>query len=261
MSTQSYLILLLSMLTTKDTYNEIKSKNVLRVVSLVPSLSEFIYDQAPEKLVGVTKFCIQPKGMKNERTVVGGTKTINIDTIRALKPDLIVANKEENQKEQVEALSDLPDYLTDMSTLQESFAELRIVAELLGTNYNWDEAYYSSPKPPQGKSVLYVIWNNPIMSIGQDTFIHDMLSFLGFKNVMRDYNRYPEVSDEMVKEIAPDYVFLSSEPFPFKEKHIYQFQEMFPNSKIVLVNGEAFSWYGSRMFKVSSYLEDLLKGL
>ena len=241
--------------------NRIEQIKFERIVSLVPSLTEFIYDQAPEKLVGVTKFCVHPLGLKSELVVVGGTKSLKIDKIKALKPDLIIANKEENVKEQVEELKDFPVLLTDINNRTDAFEGLREISKLIGSDYLWDESFYKKSFPKSHKSVLYVIWNDPIMSIGNDTFIHDILSFLGLENAMINFTRYPVVSKEMIEKLNPDYVFLSSEPFPFKEKHINRFKEIFPESEVLLVDGEAFSWYGSRMFKVSSYLEGLLKDL
>ena len=102
-------------------------------------------------------------------------------------------------------------------------------------------------------------WKEPMMAAGGDTFIEDMLRHCHLQNVFEDLNRYPEISASQLATTKPDYIFLSSEPFPFKEKHMAEFRDNCPNAEVVLVDGEMFSWYGSRLLKAPTYFEQLLE--
>ena len=108
-------------------------------------------------------------------------------------------------------------------------------------------------------SVAYFIWKDPLLSVGGDTFIHDMLSRCGLKNVFMAKTRYPEITMEELSHLSPDVIILSSEPFPFKEKHLAVFKVACPESKIHLADGEFFSWYGSRLLKAPDYFRSLVK--
>jgi ABC-type Fe3+-hydroxamate transport system substrate-binding protein len=108
-----------------------------------------------------------------------------------------------------------------------------------------------------GKRVCYLIWKDPYMTIGGDTFIHNMLQHAGFENIFQDKKRYPKTSLEELNQLSFEYLFLSSEPFPFKQKHADELQELLPGKKIILVDGEIFSWYGSRLIKAPAYFKQL----
>ena len=110
-------------------------------------------------------------------------------------------------------------------------------------------------------NTCYLIWRNPWMTIGGDTFIHDMLSRCGFQNIFGDHNRYPEVTIDTLRNKNCQLLLLSSEPYPFKENHIAELQQELPDTKIMLVDGEMFSWYGSRLLKAPDYFSGLLKQL
>ena len=243
-----------------------------RIISLVPSQTELLYDFGlEEKIVGITKFCIHPQEWFETKNRVGGTKKLNFDKIAALKPDLIIANKEENTKEEIEKLQKLyPVFTSDISNLTDSLEMIKLLGEIVGkvqksnqivkrieSNFKQLDSILKSDK----KSVLYLIWKNPFMSIGKDTFIDDMLTHCGFENIISEKKRYPEISEKELREHSPDFVFLSSEPFPFKEKHVTTIQKITPRSKIVLVDGEYFSWYGSRLIYSPQYFIDLLNNL
>lgn len=239
-----------------------------RIVSLVPSQTELLYDLGlEERVVGITKFCIHPNEWFKTKNRVGGTKTVNFEKIATLKPDLIIANKEENTQSEIEALQKIyPVYTSDINSLEESFNMIAAIGEITNTSakaitiVNQVATDFENLKPLEPtKSVLYFIWQQPFMSIGTDTFINDMLSRCGVKNALTDKIRYPELSEEQIKVINPDLIFLSSEPFPFKEKHIKDFQEICPKAKVVLVDGEMFSWYGSRLTKAKDYFVDLIE--
>jgi ABC-type Fe3+-hydroxamate transport system substrate-binding protein len=238
----------------------------LRIVSIVPSQTELLIDLGlSDRVVGITKFCVHPAELRREKTVVGGTKKINLDKVRALKPDLIIGNKEENEQSDIEALEkEFPVWMSDIYTLEDSFCFMEMLGELLDvetepliqniqSEFKKLERVVEKSDP---KSVLYLIWNNPVMVAGGNTFIDDILKRLKMKN-LSPAERYPVVNLAEQKT-SPDLVLLSSEPYPFKEKHIFAFQEQFPNAKVMLVDGEMFSWYGSRLLKAPEYFRTLL---
>ncbi len=237
----------------------------MKIVSLVPSITETLFDfgLSEYEVVGRTKFCIHPLEKIKKVPIIGGTKNLHIEKILALKPDLIIANKEENEKAQVEELSKFCRvWVTEISTLNdnENFLwELGMVLKkrALAEKFNKDiSAIFqnmSNDKTP--KKVAYLIWQNPMMSVGGDTFINDILAEIGFENILKDKTRYPEIS---IEEIATaDFLFLSSEPYPFAEKNLQEFQKQLPNTKVVLVDGEAFSWYGTHLLKCGNFYKTL----
>ncbi|MEL7148482.1 MAG: helical backbone metal receptor [Bacteroidota bacterium] len=231
-----------------------------RVVSLVPSQTELIVDLiGTERLVGRTKFCIHPSEAVLNVPVIGGTKKFNFDQISSLKPDLIIGNKEENYKDGIEQLQrDYPVWMSDINNLSDSYEMIRSVGKLLGVEEKATnladrvEASLSSVKNSQHGRALYFIWQRPFIVAGKSTFIDYMLRFLGFSNTCIQM-RYPEMDQYVLENLDPDYVFLSSEPFPFKQKHIDSFKKMFPRASVKLVDGEMFSWYGSRLLYAADY--------
>ncbi|MFK7755369.1 MAG: helical backbone metal receptor [Flavobacteriales bacterium] len=239
------------------------SKAPQRIVSLVPSQSEFLYDLGLGKgLVGVTKFCVHPEHLRKESVIIGGTKQIKVDKIKALKPDLVVANKEENTKEDIKQIKEFCQvYVSDIKVPEDAISMMSDVASLLRMPFSEQPylealAKLKAEKNDRG-SALYLIWRNPYMAAGGDTYINRMLELCGFKNVLKNELRYPELDEAKLVELNPDWVLLSSEPFPFKEKHIAELQVLLPNAKIELVDGEAFSWYGSRILPAVDYLIEL----
>jgi ABC-type Fe3+-hydroxamate transport system substrate-binding protein len=239
-----------------------------RIVSLVPSQTELLYDLGlGEEVVGITKFCIHPETWFRSKTRIGGTKTVHLDKIKALQPDLIIANKEENVKEQVEALAAIaPVWMSDIHTLDDSEQMISDIGRLTGKqekaesiNNRIRQGFLNLQQPetaPQ-TSVLYLIWREPWMTVGKDTFIHDILLRMGLHNAWGEQSRYPELSLQDIKDHRPDFIFLSSEPYPFKEKHVTELRAVVPGTKIILVDGEMFSWYGSRLQWAGPYLETL----
>ena len=237
-----------------------------RIISLVPSQTELLYDLGLEdEVVGITKFCIHPKKWFNSKTRVGGTKTVNFEKIAALQPDLIIANKEENTQVEIETLQKLyPVYTSDIYDLNDSLKMMEAIGEITNTSIKAKEIIaqiekdFNALKPinTARNKVLYFIWKNPYMTIGSDTFIHDMLNRCGFSHINVG-SRYPEMVEEQIKEYNPDFIFLSSEPFPFKQKHIEELRIICPKAKTRLVDGEMFSWYGSRLLKSVKYFIDL----
>ena len=238
----------------------------MRIVSLVPSITETLFDLGltTDEIVGRTKFCIHPKDYVDKIEIIGGTKNLNIDKIKSLKPDFIIANKEENIKEQVEELmKDFKVLVTNVETLEDNYYLLKQLGHLFGKeekaqffNLKTYEAF-DSQKSEKRLKVAYLIWKNPYMTIGGDTFISKILEELGFENLFNNQKRYPEIQLEDLK--SADLIFLSSEPFPFKEKHIAEIQEVCQNQKIKIVDGEAFSWYGTHIAKCGEYYRKLLE--
>ncbi|WP_379964745.1 ABC transporter substrate-binding protein [Epilithonimonas sp. UC225_85] len=238
----------------------------MKVISLVPSITETLFDLglSSDEIIGRTKFCIHPKELVKTVEIIGGTKNLNIDKIRSLKPDLIIANKEENVKEQVEELmKDFKVLVTNVETLEDNYYLIKQLGHILGKeekaqffNLKTYEAF-DIPKPENKLKVAYLIWKDPYMTVGGDTFISRILEELGFQNLFKDQKRYPEVQLEDLR--AANLIFLSSEPFPFKEKHIAGIQDICIDQKIMIVDGEAFSWYGSHLAKCGEYYQELLK--
>lgn len=242
-----------------------------RIVSLVPSQTELLHALGVEdEVVGITKFCIHPEEWYRGKKRVGGTKSVKSDVVKSLNPDLIIGNKEENQKEDIEELESIaPIWMSDIFDLPDALEMLISIGEITGKQQKAQEikeqillefdklASYIKNAPTTGKRAVYFIWTNPDMAAGKNTFIDKMLSACGLINAT-DEERYPELSGE---EEGVDYVLLSSEPFPFKEKHMEYFKKMYPNAKVVLVDGEMFSWYGSRLLEAPNYFIQLLKEL
>lgn len=237
-----------------------------RIVSLVPSQSELLWDLGlTNELVGITKFCIHPEDLFKNMTKVGGTKTLNVQKIIDLNPDLIIGNKEENEQSQIiELKKHVPVWMSDIYNLSDTLLMIESLGEITNkqneaTNIKNQIAQSFLQLKTTSKSVLYLIWKNPFMAAGTNTFINDMLLKMGLKNVLNQENsRYPELSIEDMIHLNPEVIFLSSEPYPFKELDINFLHHKLPNTQILLVDGEMFSWYGSRLLKSSAYFNQLI---
>ncbi len=238
-----------------------------RIVSLVPSQTELLCDLGlDEKVVGITKFCIHPERWFNNKTRVGGTKQLNIDAIRSLKPDLIIGNKEENTKEDIELLKEIaPVWMSDISTLDESYEMIEQLGDITNSIIVANQIVADIKRefskiilPISIKSVLYFIWKKPYYVAGKATFIDAIIQEIGFDNFCVE-NRYPELEDDVVNQ--PDLIFLSSEPYPFKEEDVLEMKKKYPTSKVLIVDGEMFSWYGSRLKYAPKYLNELIQQL
>ncbi|MEM7788561.1 MAG: helical backbone metal receptor [Bacteroidota bacterium] len=235
-----------------------------RIVSLVPSQTELLADLGAE-VVGLTRVCVHPAGWKAEKPIVGGTKNVRLDRVRDLAPDLVLANKEENVREQVEALADVcPVYVTDVPDVAASLAMIRTVGRLVGRPEaaatladDIASGFGGLGEAGRGRRVLYLIWRDPWMSVGRDTIIADVLRRGGFQSVTDGHTRYPSLSEAEIRTLGPEAVLLSSEPYPFGEKHLDEVQALAPDAEVVLVDGEPFSWYGSRLRHTPATLADL----
>ena len=252
----------------KDQMNRVfeLTKTPKRIISLVPSQTELLVDLGLEEfIVGVTKFCIHPSSLRKTKSIVGGTKNINIDKIKALKPDIILCNKEENTKEIVEICEQIaPTHVSDIFTLDDSKELIIQYGEILSCKTaaeniiekldNEFVKFQQFIKNTEEKKVAYFIWRDPWMVAGKNTFINHLLELNSFKNIYSNKERYPEINLENISNNdALDFILLSSEPYPFKEKHISEISTYYKNSKTILVDGEMFSWYGSRLLKAFDY--------
>jgi len=243
------------------------NKKPTRIISLVPSQTELLHFLELElETIGITKFCVHPSSWHREKIKIGGTKNIDIDKIMALEPDLIIANKEENVKEQVEKLAlDFNVWVTDVNNFNDSLQMIYDVGAITKKETKANSLIQSIKKEFEQnqhplnilKNVVYLIWKDPYMTIGGDTFINNMLLQAGYKNFFDNTLRYPEVSVELLQDINPEYIFLSSEPYPFSNKHLDELKSALPDSKIILVNGEMFSWYGPRLLQAANYFNQL----
>lgn len=243
-----------------------------RIVSLVPSQTELLHALGlQEEVVGITKFCIHPDEWFRGKHRIGGTKKVNFEKIAALSPDLIIGNKEENDRADIERLEgSYPVFMSDISTLEDALEMIGKVGELTGTEDKakelttsihqafFDFELWVKDNVEKKRSVVYLIWDNPSYTAGTRTFIDAMLEKCGLQNFMRA-ERYPEL--DASAEDTPDLVFLSSEPYPFKAKHVEYYQRKFPDAKVTLVDGELFSWYGSRLLQAPNYFRTLLQNL
>ncbi|RZJ82038.1 MAG: cobalamin-binding protein [Flavobacterium sp.] len=237
-----------------------------RIVSIVPSQTELLFDLGlADEVIGITKFCIHPIEKFASKTKIGGTKKLLIEKIRDLKPDLIIGNKEENTQSEVELLmQEFPVWMSDISNLEETMVTITQIGELVDRapeaaylnhliNAGFKDLQTLAVEKNINQTIAYLIWKDPYMFAGKNTFIDDILRKIGLNNVIQQ-SRYPELQLANLSTLNPKLVFLSSEPYPFKQKHIDEIQSVLPDAKIMLVDGEMFSWYGSRLVKAVNYL-------
>lgn len=237
-----------------------------RIISIVPSQTELLFYLGLEaEVIGITKFCIHPAEKFKSVTKIGGTKQLDIEKIRSLNPDLIIANKEENDRLQVEELMNIcPVWTSDIFDLDSALQMISSIGDITGRPEQANDLckeinhLFNGIQLPLTKlKVAYFIWRKPYMLAGKGTFIDCMLQVCGLNNIT-DTGRYPEIDAEALIAANPDLVFLSSEPYPFARKHIEEFKTILPNARVVLVDGEMFSWYGSRLLHAPMYFKPLM---
>lgn len=235
-----------------------------RIVSLVPSQTELLFDLGLDKEVkGITKFCVHPPSWRKDKIIVGGTKTLLFDRIEALQPDLIIGNKEENSKDEIHTLrGKFPVWMSDIITLSDALEMIRAIGALTGRQEKSETIVNQISTAFQGlikrkpKKVLYLIWRKPWMAAGPQTFIDTLLNKTGWVNCVVT-PRYPELTNDDIRRMAPEIILLSSEPYPFGEKHVKEIRSLCPDSRIHRVDGEIFSWYGSRLRMAPAYFNAL----
>lgn len=223
-----------------------------RIISLVPSITEYLYALGlGDRVVGITKFCIYPEEWFKNKPRIGGTKTPDVAKIKSLAPDLIIGNKEENRVEDIEHLKEIaPVWMSDVNSIEDMYEMIRDLAIILGVEAEgpklveqWNAYFKSNCYQGQGKKALYVIWKDPIMVVGKNTYIDSYLTAIGYENCVKDA-RYPVWSENAAYN--PEVVLLSTEPYPFKETDFEYFKTLFPNAEVALISGEECSWYGVR---------------
>ncbi|MCZ7557585.1 MAG: helical backbone metal receptor [Bacteroidia bacterium] len=254
----------------------------VRIVSLVPSLTELLFDLglSNDEIVGRTKFCIHPDEAVRAVPIVGGTKTVHVQRVLALRPDLVVANREENERATVEELEaadpSVPVFVTNPGNIEESldlvhnFGGLfRARTDANAVRLRLDTILAQLYGCSRGR-VVYLIWRQPYMTITPVTYIHSVLEHLGYHNVVSnawladrygsggEIPRYPRITISDIADLSPDKVLFSSEPFPFAEKHVDHFKRELVRKGIRLpdcsiVDGELFSWYGSRLLHLTHF--------
>lgn len=246
-----------------------------KIISIVPSQTELLYDLGlDDEVIGITKYCVHPKSWLETKSIVGGTKKLDLAKIKALKPDLIIGNKEENEKSQIlDLMKEYPVWMSDIKTLEEALNMIELIGEMTGKEkgasriQNDIREQFSLFKLQtlhlkiHTNKALYLIWRKPYICAGSNTFINHMIQICGLNNVFSSTPRYPHITTEQIQKADPSLIFLSSEPYPFRTKHIQELQSICPNAKVVLVDGEMFSWYGSRLLYAPSYFERLLQNL
>jgi len=249
-----------------------------RIISLVPSQTELLFDLGlEEEVVGVTKFCIHPAEKVKGKVKIGGTKQYDFDKIAALNPDLIIGNKEENEQTQIEELAaKYPVWMSDIATLNDALQMIQMVGQVIQKEVeatdlirviedNFQKNINTKhPHPLKGGirvaslTAAYFIWKKPYMVAAKNTFIDEMMRVAGFTNVYREKSRYPTTNLAELHALQPEIILLSSEPYPFKMKHVAEFQAACPDAKVRIVDGEMFSWYGSRLVKSAAYFSEIM---
>jgi ABC-type Fe3+-hydroxamate transport system substrate-binding protein len=237
-----------------------------RIISLVPSQTELLfYLGLADEVVGITKFCIHPEEWFRSKTRIGGTKKLDLQKIRRLQPDLIIANKEENTKEEIEELAaEFPVWISDVNHLKDALSMIEAIGTITGRQQASgtltgliQEKFATLTTPGRRPKTAYLIWKDPFMTIGGDTFISDMLARAGYENIFARETRYPQTTPEKVKAFNCELILLPSEPFPFKKTHAKEIMKSVPDAKVLLVDGEMFSWYGSRLLQAPEYFNQL----
>ncbi|QED37838.1 ABC transporter substrate-binding protein [Antarcticibacterium arcticum] len=253
-------------------HREIKIlKPLRRIVSLVPSQTELLVDLGlEENLVGITKFCVHPIHLRKTISVVGGTKKVKIDKIKALKPDIILCNKEENTQEMVRELENVaPVHVSDIIEISDALELIEMYGDLFNKKQEAQvlvkgiesKLMIFTALPKRKLRVAYFIWRDPWMVAGKNTFINTLLELNNWENIFAERDeRYPVIEPEELTSANVDLILLSSEPFPFSEIHKKEIQH-FCKCRITFANGEYFSWYGSRLLQAIDYFGHFQKQL
>jgi ABC-type Fe3+-hydroxamate transport system substrate-binding protein len=231
-------------------------------VSLVPSLTESIAATRPQALVGATDWCSHPADLAVAR--VRGTKNPDLAAIRALEPEVVLANQEENRELDVRRLreSGIDVWVTRIRSVDEAFISLRrMFAALHWAAPQWlaeAERAWAAPPPFAGLRVATMIWRDPWMAVGSQTFTGDLLARLGLDNVLADSpERYPHVDPAELAALRPDLILLPDEPYPFSAD---DGPEAFPAIGSALVEGRSLTWYGPSLVDAPALLAGQLTG-
>ncbi|MEU5147036.1 helical backbone metal receptor [Streptomyces yangpuensis] len=236
---------------------------VRRVVSLVPSLTEAVAVSAPGLLVGATDWCTHPADLGGAERI-GGTKNPDVGRIAALRPDLVIANEEENRAPDLDALraAGVEVLVTEIRDLPQALRELdRVLVGALGlARPGWladAEAAWACAEPVEELTAFVPVWRRPWMVLGRDTFAGDLLGRLGVRNVYAGHaERYPRVSVEELAAAGCDLVVLPDEPYAFAAG---DGPEAFPGLPAALVSGRHLTWYGPSLAEAPTVLAQALR--
>ncbi|WP_427923549.1 helical backbone metal receptor [Streptomyces sp. cg40] len=235
----------------------------MRVVSLVPSLTEAIAVSLPGVLVGATDWCSHPADL--DVTRVGGTKNPKLDPILALAPDLVVANEEENREPDLTALREagVEVLVTEVRDVPQAFRELDRVLDACGAPVRprWldeaERAWTELPSPERRLTAVVPVWRRPWMVLGRDTFAGDVLSRLGVDHAYTTHTeRYPRVTLDELRSVEPELVVLPDEPYRFTAE---DGPEAFPGLPCALVSGRHLTWYGPSLAEAPRVLGEALR--
>jgi len=238
-----------------------------RIVSLVPSLTELVWWLGcRDALRGRTRFCEEPAGEIEVVPTIGGTKNPDIEAITALGPDLVIANREENRREDVEALRavGLNVLLTDPNSVDEALAMIAEVGEELGRKTAAEglvaevRAALAEGRGERPGALFVPIWRNPLMGLAGDTYGSSVLEAAGATNVLAGRTRYPEVTLDEVAALRPQAILLPDEPYRFNEGHVPEFSGIAPTA---VVDGKLLWWYGPRMPEAIRELRRIVRKL
>jgi ABC-type Fe3+-hydroxamate transport system substrate-binding protein len=228
-----------------------------RIVSLVPSLTEWLFALGlADRIVGVTDFCLHPADLVATKPKLRGTKNPDRGAIQALQPDLVIASKEENRQRDVDTLdaAGMPVYVTDIVTVAGAIEQLSTLADLLGAHaaaqpmlHDMRRAYAASATPDTRSRVLALIWREPWMAIGADTYAGELLERCGAHNVGAELGgRYPRFELDLLPSLHLDQILLLSEPYAFSEQDLPPLRNHF-SGPINFMDGELVTWYGPRI--------------
>lgn len=237
----------------------------IRIISLVPSQTELLhYFGLEEEVIGITKFCVHPKTWHQTKTRIGGTKNIDFGKIDQLQPDLIIGNKEENNEADILKLAEkYPVWMSDVNTLPDALDMIDAIGkitkrEIQSKKLIKDIHAAKSKTVRKQKTAIYLIWKDPYMAVGNNTFIGEILNEIGIQNLVTT-SRYPEITIEEIQQLQPDLLLLSTEPYPFATNHLNAINKELKNIEVQLVDGEMFSWYGSRLVESFTYFNEIFK--
>ncbi len=245
-----------------------------RIVSLVPSLTEALFAfGVGEKVVGRTRYCTQPPRAVGKIPKVGGTKKVSVSHVLDLEPDLVVAVREENSRKNIEELREAgipvlvgaPEEVAGAIDLLKELAA-RVGAPRAEAVLGPIERVYrrlQTRRREKARRVFVPIWKKPYMSIGSDTYVHDVLKTCGGENVFGGTMRYPIVTLEEVEAAQPEAILLPDEPYPFSAEDLEEFYSLETpaarGDRIYLVDGKLLTWYGPRMGSSLAQLSSLLE--
>jgi ABC-type Fe3+-hydroxamate transport system substrate-binding protein len=237
------------------------------IVSLCPSITETIFVLgAGDLLSGRTRYCIHPAGKVASVPEIGGTKDPDIEAILKIAPDLVIAEKEENTRRVIEKLEkEIPVFVFSVESFAQALAMISGLGELTGKITRASglikriEQAFAELPPAEAKTAAYLIWEKPLMAAGKNTFIDAMMEKAGFRNIFRNKSaRYPKISLTELSEEKPEVLILSTEPCAYTLEDVKRYRRLLPETEVILIEGDLFSWYGARMLKAAEYIKGVL---